>query len=304
MKEPVSYFAIKMFTDIVKTTLLFCTGVLLRETHVYTEIMANHYYDKAIANQDSRYCDIKSHVCDPIGISLIQTWKNISDRKACQRLCDTERKCMFTTFTFFREEPRCFILSNCDRQVNCYERRNEHDINFISFRFHCVPLSSPASLPKDFVPLRRRKMLENLVKCCHHQDSLIMWHFGLAKEDWIPTETSFLMPHPALPCRILIFFLLTLVLFLRCYGSNVDSGLKIYSSECRNSKWTRPAPLNRLNILEDNQGLLVPLFDTLIHFQCKDRIPNAMTAKLLCQKLEDKAKLTFLQQLFMKYSCK
>ena len=119
MKEPVSYFAIKMFTDIVKTTLLFCTGVLLRETHVYTGIMANHYYNEAIAKQESRYCDIKSHVCDPIGISLIQTWKNISDRKACQRLCDTERRCKFTTFTFFRKEPRCFILSNCDRQVKC-----------------------------------------------------------------------------------------------------------------------------------------------------------------------------------------
>lgn len=202
MKEPVSYFAIKMFTDIVKTTLLFCTGVLLRETHVYTEIMANHHYNKAIAKQESRYCDIKSHVCDPIGISLIQTWKNISDRKACHRLCDTERRCKFTTFTFFRKEPRCFILSNCDRQVNCQKRMKEHDINFDSFRFHCVPLPSPVSLLKDFVPLRR-KMLDNLVKCCHHQDSPTMWHFGLAKEDWIPTETLFLMPHLALPCRIL-----------------------------------------------------------------------------------------------------
>ena len=83
----------------------------------------------------------------------------------------------------------------------------------------------------------------------------------------------------------------------------MDSSLKIFTSECRNSKWTRPSPLNRLNILEDNRSL-VPLVDNLIHFQCKDRIPNAMTAKLLCTKLEHKAKLTFLQQLFIKYSCK
>ena len=119
MKEPVSYFAIKMFMDIVKTTLLFCTGVIMRETHVYTAIMANQDYNKAIPNQESRYCDIKSHICDPIGISLIQTSKNISDGKSCQRLCDDESKCKFTTFTFFRKEPTCFILSNCDRQVNC-----------------------------------------------------------------------------------------------------------------------------------------------------------------------------------------
>ena len=108
-----------MFTDNVKTTLLFCTVVILNKTHAYKKIRADHYYSKANSNQESRYCDIKSHVCDPVGIGLIQTSKNISDRKSCHSLCDTDSKCKFTTFTFFRKEPRCFILSNCDRHVIC-----------------------------------------------------------------------------------------------------------------------------------------------------------------------------------------
>ena len=88
----------------------------------------------------------------------------------------------------------------------------------------------------------------------------------------------------------------------RCHGSNVDSGLMIYSTECRNSKWTRPAPLNHLNIWKDNQE--VTLFESLIHFQCRDRIPNEMMSKLLCKRLQNVAKLTFLQNLFVKYFCK
>ena len=112
-----------MFTDIVKTTLLLCTGVMLNKTHAYKRIMASHYYNKVNPNQESRYCDIKSHVCDPVGIGLIQTFENISDRNSCHRLCDTESKCKFTTFTFFRKEPRCFILSDCERQVICPKRK-------------------------------------------------------------------------------------------------------------------------------------------------------------------------------------
>ena len=106
-----------MFTDIAKTTLLFCTWVILSETHVYTGLMANHYFNKASKIKETRYCDIKSHICEPVGIGLIHTSRNISGQKDCQRLCDLEEKCKFTTFTFFRKEPKCFILSNCDRQV-------------------------------------------------------------------------------------------------------------------------------------------------------------------------------------------
>ena len=117
-------FRNKMFTDIVKTTLLFCcSGVILNKTHAYKRIMASQYNNKVNPNQESRYCDIKTHVCDPVGIGLIQTFENISDRNSCHRLCDNESKCKFTTFTSFRKEPRCFILSDCDRQVNCPKRK-------------------------------------------------------------------------------------------------------------------------------------------------------------------------------------
>ena len=104
-----------------KPTFWYKTTVEIvgNKTYAYKKIRADHYYSKANSNQESRYCDIKSHVCDPVGIGLIQTSTNISDRKSCHNLCDTDSKCKFTTFTFFRKEPRCFILSNCDRHVIC-----------------------------------------------------------------------------------------------------------------------------------------------------------------------------------------
>ena len=121
-----------MFTDFVKTTLLFCcTRVILNKTHAYKRIMANyHYFNKVNPNQESRYCDIKTHLCDPVGIGLIKTFENISDGKSCHRLCETDSKCKFTTFTFFRKEPRCFILSNCDRQV-IFPKRKRRSTTFI-----------------------------------------------------------------------------------------------------------------------------------------------------------------------------
>ena len=186
------------------------------------------------------------------------------------------------------------------------KKTEEHDIYYVSFRFQSVPFPSLVSPRRNCVPLTKWKRIGSSVKCCHRRDCLTMLLSGLAKEDWTPTETTSLMPRPALPCRVdfnISALYKRLSFFLRCHGSNVDSSLKIFTSECRNSKWTRPSPLNRLSILEDNRSL-VPLVDNLINFQCKDRIPNAMTAKLLCTKLEQKAKLTFLQQLFMKYSCK
>ena len=182
----------------------------------------------------------------------------------------------------------------------------EHDIYSVSFRYQSVPLPVLVSPRKNGVPLTKWKIWNNPVKCCHHRECLTMSLSGLVKEDWTPTETTSLMPHHALPCGVdskISALYKKLSFFLRCHGSNVDSSLKILTSECRNSKWTRPTHLNRLHILDDNQSF-GPLVDNLIHFQCKDRIPNVMTVKVLCTKLKHRAKLTFLQQLFIKYSCK
>ena len=186
--------------DIVKTMLLVFTGAKLSERHVLKEIMANHYH-VIEPTHNSEYCDIKSHICDPVGVGLIQTVKNVSDNIFCQQLCNTMNRCKFTTFTFFRREPQCYLLSNCDRQVMIWKNENVWNTTLIYSvpRFPCVhPLGCVSPL-KDFV-LHNLRMMKDSARSWHHQDSRTMLHSGRAKEDWIPTEKISHMKPPALQC--------------------------------------------------------------------------------------------------------
>ena len=64
-----------------------------------------------------QFCNISSHVCQPAGAGVIQTVSNVTSGRDCPLLCRNHRRCMFSTFTHFRGEPKCYLLSSCDVKV-------------------------------------------------------------------------------------------------------------------------------------------------------------------------------------------
>ena len=64
-----------------------------------------------------QFCNISSHVCQPAGAGVIQTVSNVTSGRDCPLLCRNHRRCMFSTFTNFRGEPKCYLLSSCDVKV-------------------------------------------------------------------------------------------------------------------------------------------------------------------------------------------
>ena len=64
----------------------------------------------------SDICDIKSHLCKPVGIGVLQDFQDIT-KDDCKHLCKQNQNCTFATFTKFREEPKCYLMTSCHSKV-------------------------------------------------------------------------------------------------------------------------------------------------------------------------------------------
>ena len=73
--------------------------------------------DKSLNDEESKSCNLTSHVCKPSGLSVISTLTNISSVAQCQTSCSENKECKFSTWTNFRHVATCHLLSHCTDKV-------------------------------------------------------------------------------------------------------------------------------------------------------------------------------------------
>ena len=73
--------------------------------------------DKLLNDEESKSCNLTSHVCKPSGLSVISTLMNISSVTQCQSSCSQHPDCKFSTWTNFRAVATCHLLSHCTDKV-------------------------------------------------------------------------------------------------------------------------------------------------------------------------------------------
>ena len=73
---------------------------------------------ETLNDEDVQSCSIKTHVCKPVGLSVIKTiLTDVSSVEDCQKLCLLEKNCVLVTFINFRHIPTCHLLSGCSEKV-------------------------------------------------------------------------------------------------------------------------------------------------------------------------------------------
>lgn len=94
--------------------LCFLTWI---ECMIFWDSIENFYWSLDLKCSNlTEVCDIKAHLCKPVGIGVLQSFQDIT-REDCKRQCQQNQNCTFATYTKFREEPKCFLMSSCDSKV-------------------------------------------------------------------------------------------------------------------------------------------------------------------------------------------